>query len=218
MNTVTRLALAATLLAATAAATAQAIPGLGRTCTPSAGTFNIPAPGSGSFTVGPLAAYGNLPSQTCVDFSVAPTFTTLTMSIQSTDATTYNNATYSACGTTIRMNGGPVYSASVGQGSFALGTSAPTGSFEATGYTRVDNLTVTVGGQAFNISAPLQQFRTRVTLNADGTQDVLVCTGAGVNTSINGAAQALPANIWQCLQPGAGGAVPNTVRVRYEAC
>ncbi len=217
MKRITRFALAASCMAAAFGATAQ-VPGLGNTCTPSTGTVAMPAPGSGSFTYGALAAYGNIPSQTCVNVSVAPTFTSVNMAITSTEAITYNNISFPACGTTVSMNGGPVYSAFTGTGSFALGASL-SGSFEATGYTRMDNVTLTVGGQSFNVSSPLQQFRTRVTVNANGTQDVVICTGAGVATSVNGITQTLPASVWQCLQPGvSGGSNSSTTRVRYETC
>lgn len=194
----------------------------GNTCVSVAGTYAAQAPLSGSLTLAPLAKYGNYPAQVCTNVRLGAGFTSLAMDYTYTAASIFNNvvvpASSSTClGMDVRLNGGPVYSAAMGQGNFAISLTgaSPTGTMVATGFAQADNLQVTTGGQTFSISTPLQQFAATVTLNADGSSDTEMCiTGAGVNATVNGVPTALPAPIWQCINPPSD---PKQ-RIRYKAC
>jgi hypothetical protein len=196
---------------------------LGNTCVSIAGTHSVTAPMTGSITFGPLTRYGNNPAQVCTNITLGAGFTSLSMDYLYTTATTFNAVTIpttsSNClGAEVKLNGGPIYSAAQGRGSFAISLSgaAPTGTMQATGFAQAENLQVTVGGQTYSISTPLHQFAATVTLNADGSSDTELCIpNTGVAATVNGAPAQLSAPIWQCINPPA--ADPKQ-RVRYRAC
>ena len=119
------------------------------------------------------------------------------------------------------LNGGPTYTAVTGKGTFALNfanPSAVTGTLDATSFSMTENLTLTASGASFVINTGLLAFKSNVTINADQSIDIRVCTPrGGIPSTVNGANFTLPNNIWQCL------AEPTTtqknVRVTYvEGC
>lgn len=201
---------------------AQAQFGTGNTCTTVAGTVPSVAPLSGSVTLAPLAKYGNYPAQVCANLSLAANFSSMSMDYMYTAAMTFNSvvvpASSSTClGAEVRINGGPVHAAAQGRGNFAISLTGapPTGTMVATGFAQADNLQVSVGGQTFVVTTPLQQFAATITLNADGSSDTEMCiTGAGVNAIVNGLPTTLPAPVWQCINPPSD---PKQ-RIRYKAC
>ena len=194
----------------------------GNTCTSVAGTYPAQTPLSGSMTISALAKYGNYPAQACANIALGAGFTSLTFDFTYSAATTFNNvvipASASTCsGVEVQLNGGPVHSAATGRGTFPISLTggSPTGTFSATGFAQADNLQVSVGGQTFTVSTPLQQFAATVTLNADGSSDTDIClTGAGMQATVNGAPTTLPAPVWACINPPSD---PKQ-RIRYKAC
>ena len=193
----------------------------GKTCTPvPTATTAVPAPGSGSITVEPLTKFG-LPALTCA--TAAFTGNGLSFDYTATLATRYNDAKFpSTCaGVEYVLNGGPTYTAVTGQGTFALNFANPTaitGTLNATAFSMTENLTLTVAGSSFVINTPLLSFKSNVTINADQSVDVRICTPAGgIPATVNGSSFALPTSIWQCLaEPTPAQA---NVRVTYvEGC
>ena len=191
----------------------------GKTCTDIASTTtNVPAPGSGSFTVEGLDKY-RLPAKSCS--TVAFTGSAISFDYTATVATRYNNASFpsSCAGVEYTLNGGPSYAATMGTGTFAFNMSNPTaavtGTMVATSYSQTDNLTVTVNGTGYLINTELLQFKTYVTINADQSIDMKICTPAGgVPATLNGSSYKFPPSIWQCLsQPVTNQA---NVRVTFE--
>ena len=212
-------------LLCSSAVAALFLPGLafaqfeGKTCVPTpSATANVPAPGSGSISIEPLSKFG-LPAQICA--TVGFSGTSISYDYTATLATTFKNTKFpSACaGVEYGLNGGPTYSAVTGKGNFAFNlnnpTAAITGTLEATALSLTENLTLTAGGQSFVINTGLLSFKSFVTINADQSVDIKVCTPrGGVPATINGAGLNIPTNIWQCVaQPTA--AQPN-VRVTYQ--
>lgn len=191
----------------------------GKTCVPTpSATAAIPAPGSGSISIEPLSKF-NLPAQICA--TVGFSGTSLSYDYTATLATTFKDAKFpSACaGVEYGLNGGPTYSAVTGKGNFVLNFASPTapitGTLEATALSLTENLTLTAGGQIFVINTGLLSFKSFITINADQSVDIKVCTPkGGVPATINGAGLNIPTSIWQCVaQPTA--AQPN-VRVTYQ--
>ena len=173
----------------------------GKTCTPIPSTTTaIPAPGSGTVTVGPLTKYG-LAAMACGtvgNFSQAG----VSYEYTTTLATSFNNATFpsSCAGVPYTLHGGPTYSAMTGSGSLAFSGSSFTGTVNAIAFTQTDNLTLTAAGSSFVINTGLIAYQTSVTLNADQSIDIRVCTPAGgVPATVNGSSFTIPNNIWQCL-------------------
>ncbi|OYU44052.1 MAG: hypothetical protein CFE44_15030 [Burkholderiales bacterium PBB4] len=191
----------------------------GKTCVPTpSATAAVPAPGSGSISIQPLSKFG-LPAQVCA--TVGFSGTSISYDYTATLATTYQNASFpSACaGIAFGLNGGPTYSAISGKGNFAFNlanpTAAITGTLEATALSITENLTLSAGGQSFVINTGLLSYKSFVTINADKSVDIKVCTPkGGVPATVNGTNKSIPTNVWQCVaQPTA--AQPN-VRVTYQ--
>lgn len=190
----------------------------GKTCVDiPTSTTAVPAPGSGTFTVEGLTKFG-LPAKTCA--TVGFTGSGISYDYTATLATRYTNATFpsSCAGVTYSLNGGPIYTAVTGQGSFAINLANPTsvtGTVVATSFSQTENLTLTAGGSSFVINTGLLALKTTVTINANQSVDVKVCTPrGGIPATVNGSNFTVPTNIWQCL------AQPTTtqanVHVTYE--
>ena len=206
------------------AGAAMCLPGMalaqfeGKTCVPTpSATATVPAPGSGTVSIQPLSKFG-LPAQVCATVGFGGSG--ISFDYTATLATTYQNANFpsSCAGIAFGLNGGPTYSASSGKGNFALNLANPTaitGTLEATALSITENLTLTAGGQSFVINTGLLSYKSFVTINADQSVDIKVCTPrGGVPATVNGANLSIPTNIWQCVaQPTA--AQPN-VRVTYQ--
>ena len=196
----------------------------GKTCTtiPTT-TTNIPAPGSGSMTVGPLTKF-NLPANVCA--TVGFTGTAISYDYTTTLATTYNNAKFpsSCAGIEYGLSGGPVYSAVTGKGNFAFNlanpTAAVTGTIKATSLSMTENLTLSAGGSNFVINTGLLSFNTDVTINADQSIDIKVCTPrGGVPSTVNGSNFTIPNSVWKCLAAPPAGSAQANVRITYvEGC
>jgi len=170
-------------------------------CAPITGTMQVQAPGSGTVTVSDLTKYG-LPAQVCTKMNITPTDVDFQYTV--TEATTYQNATFpsSCAGIPYTLNGGPAYAAVQGSGkfSFASLTSGVTGTMDASALSITENLTLTAACNSFVINTGLLQFKTYITLNADESVDIRVCTPkGGVPATVNGSAFTIPNNIWQCL-------------------
>lgn len=180
-------------------------------------TQNVPSPGSGTFTVEGLTKYG-LPAKACG--TVSFTGSTINYDYTTTLATRYNNATFpSTCaGITYGLNGGPVYTAVTGQGTFAFSPSNPssiTGTLKATSYTQTENLTLSAGGSNYVVNTGLLQMTTYVTINSDQSVDVKMCTPAGgIPSTVNGTNFTIPTSVWKCL--AAPTPVQSNVRVTFE--
>jgi hypothetical protein len=196
----------------------------GKTCTAvPAATTTIPSPGSGSMTVGPLTKFG-LPAQVCA--TVGFTGAAISYDYTTTLATTYSNAKFpsSCAGVEYGLSGGPVYSAVTGKGNFAFNLANPTapmtGTIKATSFSMTENLTLSAGGANFVISTGLLSFNTDVTINADQSIDIKVCTPkGGIPTTVNGANVNVPSNIWQCLAVPPAASTQSNVRITYvEGC
>lgn len=207
----------ATLAALALPGTALALGGQLCTPTPSA-TLPIPAPGSGSISIEPLSRF-NYPAQVCV--TTAFTGSALSFDYAAALATRFNNASFpSQCaGVAYGLNGGPIYSYTVGSGSFAINlanpTAAVTGTLQATSHSLTENLTISVGETSFVVNTDALSYKSYVTINADQSTDVKICTPrGGVPARINGNPMNIPTSIWQCLsQPTPSQA---TVRIVYE--
>ncbi len=197
---------------------AMAIVGGGQMCVPTpSATVDVPAPGSGSISIEPLSRF-NAPAQICTQ--VGLTASGIDFDYSASLATRFNSARFpSVCaGVSYGLNGGPVYAYTAGKGAFALNLSNPTaitGSFQASSYSFVENLTLSVGDTSYRLDTDVQEFRATVTLNADQSVDVKICTPrGGVPVKVNGQSTQVPASIWQCLvapAPAAG-----TARVTYQ--
>lgn len=194
----------------------------GKTCTPvPTATTAIPAPGSGTMTVEPLTRFG-LPAQVCAtpgSFSA----TGMSFDYTATLATRYTNAKFpaSCAGIEYVLDGGPTYTAVTGNGTFAFNLANPTavtGTMNATAFSMTENLTLTAAGSSFVINTELLAFKSNVTVNADQSIDIRVCTpSGGVPATVNGANFTLPNNIWQCLAEPTR--TQKNVRVTYvEGC
>ena len=170
----------------------------------------MPAPATGTMSITNLDKYG-VPAQACTNMTLNGT-TSMNFEMTIATALRYNNVTMPACqGLAFGLNGGPVYSYTRANGSFAL-TGSMTGTFNMDALSQIDNLTVSLGGQNYTVNAGVSQFKARVVMNADGTQDVTMCMPAGgVPASINGSTMGVPAAIWQCVSPQSD----PKVRVRY---
>ena len=190
----------------------------GKTCVPTpSSTTAVPAPGSGTVSIAPLSKFG-LPATVCA--TVGFSGTSISFDYTATLATTFQNAKFPSCsGVSFGLNGGPTYSAVSGKGNFAFNlanpTAAVTGTMEATALSMTENLTLTAAGQSFVINTGLLSYKSFVTVNADQSVDIKVCTPrGGVPATVNGANMSIPTSIWQCVaQPTA--AQPN-VRVTYQ--
>lgn len=197
----------------------------GLSCTPvPTATTAVPAPGSGSITVEPLTKFG-LPAQTCA--TVGFTGSAVSFDYTATLATRYDNAKFpsSCAGIEYVLNGGPTYTAVTGKGNFALNFANPsaavTGTLNATSFTLTENLTLTAAGSSFVINTGLLSFNSTVTINADQSVDIRVCTPkGGVPATVNGVNFTVPNNIFQCIAEPPGAQTPqNNVRVSYvEGC
>lgn len=213
-----RLVLAAMLLPAASFAQFE-----GKTCTDiPATTTAVPSPGTGTFTVEGLTKYG-LPAKSCATIG-AFSGSTVDFDFTTTLATRYNNATFpSTCaGVTYGLNGGPTYTAVTGKGKFAFDLTKPTagvtGTLTATAFTQTDNLTLSAGGSNFVVNTGLLSLNTTVTINADQSVDIKICTPkGGIPATVNGSSFTVPTSIWSCLaQPTP---IQDKVRVTYvEGC
>ena len=184
-------------------------------------TTAVPAPGSGSFTVEPLTKFG-LPALTCVTPG-AITAGGISFDYTTTLATRYNSARFPSCaGIEYGLNGGPTYTAVTGKGNFAFDLANPsatvTGTLNAIAFSQTDNLTLTAGGGSFVINTGLIAMNTTVTINADQSIDIKICTPkGGVPATVNGSNFTVPNSIWQCLAEPAN--TQKNVRVTYvEGC
>lgn len=191
----------------------------GQICTPTpSATLAVPAPGSGSISTEPLSRF-NYPAQVCV--TTAFTGSAISFDYAAALATRFNNASFpsNCAGVAFGLNGGPIYSYTAGSGSFAFSltnpTAAITGTLQATSHSITENLTLSAGGSSFVINTDLMSFKSYVTINADQSTDVKICTPrGGVPARVNGNPFNIPTNIWQCLaQPTPTQA---NVRVVYE--
>jgi len=190
----------------------------GKSCTtiPTA-TTDIPAPGSGTMTVEPLTKFG-LPAQTCA--TVGMTATGMSFDYTATLATRYSNAKFppSCAGVEYGLSGGPIYSAVTGNGTFAFDMANPssvTGTMTATSFSQTENLTLSASGASFVINTGLLMFKSNVTINADQSVDIRICTPrGGVPATVNGSNFTIPNGIWQCLSEPAS--AQKNVRVTYE--
>jgi hypothetical protein len=213
-----RLFLAAMLLPAASYAQFE-----GKTCTDiPASTNAVPSPGTGTFTVEGLTKFG-LPAKSCATIG-AFSGSTIDFDFTTTLATRYNNATFpSTCaGITYGLNGGPTYTAVTGKGKFAFDLTKPTagvtGTLTATAFSQTDNLTLSAGGSNFVINTGLLALNTTVTINADQSVDIKICTPkGGIPATVNGSSFTVPTSVWTCLaQPTP---IQNNVRVTYvEGC
>lgn len=218
MQNPTRIQLSLSLAAALLLPSAAMAQFEGKTCVPTpSSTTAIPAPGSGTVSIAPLSKFG-LPATVCATVSVSGT--SISFDYTATLATSFQNAKFPSCsGVEFGLNGGPTYSAVTGKGNFAFNfanpTAAITGTFEGTALSMTENLTLTAAGQSFVINTGLLSHKSFVTINADKSVDVKVCTPrGGVPATVNGASLNIPTSIWQCVaQPTA--AQPN-VRVTYQ--
>ena len=197
----------------------------GKTCTPvPAATTNIPAPGSGTMSVGPLTKFG-LPANVCSTLG-GYSASGISFDYTTTLATTYNNAKFpsSCAGVEYGLSGGPIYTAVTGKGNFAFNaanpTAAVTGTIKGTSFSLTENLTLSAGGASFLINTGLLAFNTDVTINADQSIDIKICTPrGGVPVTVNGSNFSVPSSIWQCLAAPPGASSQSTVRVTYvEGC
>lgn len=190
----------------------------GKTCLPiPASTMTIPAPGSGTVSVGDLTKFG-LPAQLCSTTSF--TGSNIVFDYTTTLATQYANARFpsSCAGIEYMLNGGPVYSAVTGNGNFAFNMSNPTaaitGTMQAVAFSLTENLTLTAAGNSFVINTGLLSFNTSVTINADQSIDIRICTPpGGIPANVNGASFNIPSSVWQCL--AAPTEIQPNVRVTY---
>jgi hypothetical protein len=188
-------------------------------CTPTpSATLAIPAPGSGSISIEPLSRF-NYPAQVCVTTGFSGT--AITFDYAASLATRFTNASFpSACvGVAYGLSGGPIYSFTQGSGSFALNlanpTAAVTGTLQATSYSVTENLTVSVAGNSYVINTDVLAFKSFVTINADQSTDVKICTPrGGVLARVNGNPLNLPTSVWACLQQPTSS--QSNVRVVYE--
>ena len=185
--------------------------------TPNA-TVAVPAPGSGSISSEALSKF-NYPAQICI--TTAFTGTAISFDYAAALATRFNNASFpsSCAGVSFGLNGGPIYSYTTGKGNFAFNlanpTAAVTGTLQATSYSITENLTLSAAGSSFVINTDLMAFKSFVTINADQSTDVKICTPrGGVPARINGNPLNIPTNIWQCLsQPTS---TQTNARIVYE--
>jgi hypothetical protein len=213
----TRALVSGALVSATGVALALPLGGQVCTATPNA-TVTVPAPGSGSITSEALSRF-NYPAQVCVTMGFAGT--SISFDYAAALAVRFNNTSFpSACaGVPFGLNGGPIYSYTSGKGNFGFNptnpTAAVTGTLQATSYSITENLTLSAGGSSFVINTGLMSFKSLVTINADQSTDVKICTPrGGVPAQVNGNPLNIPTPIWQCLaQPTQ--TQPN-VRVVYE--
>lgn len=195
----------------------------GKKCTPIPSmTTAIPAPGSGTMTVGPLTKYGleAVACRTRIYPTGKKTKGTVSYDYTTTLATSFDHATFpsSCAGVPYTLHGGPTYSAMTGSGSLAYSGLSTTGTVNATAFMQTDNLTLTAAGQSFVINTELIAYKTSVTFNADQSFDIRVCTPAGgVPAMVNGSSFTIPNNIWQCLAEPMG-AQPNVRIVYVEGC
>ena len=198
---------------------AMALPSGGQVCTPTpSATVPVPAPGSGSISSEPLSRF-NYKAQNCVTMGF--TGSAISFDYAAALATRFNNASFpsNCAGVSFGLNGGPIYSYTAGKGSFAFNlanpTAAVTGTLQATSYSITENLTLSAGGASFDINTDLMAFKSFVTINADQSTDVKICTPrGGVPARVNGNPLNIPTSIWQCLaQPTQ---TQSNVRVVYE--
>ncbi len=191
----------------------------GQICTPvPSATTPVPAPGSGSISIEPLSKF-SYPAQVCI--STAFTGTAIKFDYAASLGTRFNNASFpsNCAGVAFGLNGGPVYSYTAGTGNFALNLANPsaavTGTMQAISYSLTENLTLSAGGASFTINTDLLQFKSFVTINADQSTDVKICTPrGGVSARVNGDPMSIPTSIWQCLAAPTP-SQPN-VRIVYE--
>ena len=190
----------------------------GQVCTPIPNaTVPVPAPGSGTITSEALSRFA-YPAQVCV--TIGFTGTAISFDYAAALATRFNNASFpsSCAGVSFGLNGGPIYSYTAGKGNFVLNLANPTavtGTLQATSYSITENLTLSAGGGSFVINTDVMAFKSSVTINADQSTDVKICTPrGGVPARVNGNPLSIPTNIWQCLaQPTQ---TQSNVRVVYE--
>lgn len=176
-------------------------------CASVAGTQAVPAPGSGSYTISSLSKYNNFPANACVAFSgnqmTLVTGGNMNYKLAVAMAVNYNQVGVPAAncaGTAMTLNGGPVYSYVVADGTVnvAPGGQSISGTTNATVYLDVDNLSVTINGATYLVETGLETMRATTTFSGS-TSSTRVCLPNGLNSTVNGQPFAIPANLWQCV-------------------